>query len=474
MVNIHYLPDGHVPLALTIGAGQPGLKTLRLREIRNAAIRAGFHFPDHLSLTPRFFERFLWDCNVREAKNPYDAVQRIMDGHFADDEIDAICRGLRSFRPMLINHMLVRSDEWAGGLGFSHTGPAILPMTMEAVLGGDVNPLIAHITGHIKRILAADYNKEMVLFRQRKGITENSGVILMPLYGEALTGLVAPILSVNAQGVVGRNVNISVGAGFGGANNKHACSEIVPVYEIDHFVSNSLRKIGHKKWDAVSLRGSQVVEDSWEPGMDSVLRFYPGERSAGKSIETMLRQLLLPCPAYVEFVRTDWVHPHYVLVQYAPFREAYSQAPRVEENSIVLKSKTTIGTKSAVGDTIHYLETAGGTEAHDHYLYNKRNSGYVAVVNARAAALFGENFSPSDFSNSLGIVIIVNEINGPLVSHIGGGWRDLGIPVIAVECMNAARELLDSLRANPTQARKCTLFADEFHSTGFLAVEPEK
>jgi len=464
------LSEGHVPIQLTFGAGDVGLKSRRLRAIREAAVKAGFYYPDQLSFTPKFFERFLWECGATKTKLPHESKVRIFAGNFTDEEIKEITRAVLSFTPMLRNHLLVRSDECSAGVGFSHTGPATMDYNLSHEKAGvdKIEPMLPFILAHMKKILAQDYSRNMLALRSRQNLSENSGVMLMPLYGEHRDGLVAPVLSFNIMGSAEGQKICSVGAGFGGANKRYA--EFTAARLIDNFIFESLDPLDLRGWDAVSIHNSRVISDNWSPNLGPVMRYYPLEQANGTSLENLVNNFFaIAGPHYIEVIRTDWIRPTYILVQASPFSNQKLEPPVPSPGSLVINTTHAVGTKIANADRVHYLPSAGEVAAIPQMKFNSANSGYIAIVRARSATIFDENFSPADFSNAAGIVLVINEMEYSFASHLGGGYKELGIPIIAIRYLDG--DLKSSLEANPDQPLNCVIFADELNGRGSLEVK---
>ncbi|MFA5349670.1 MAG: hypothetical protein WC309_04905, partial [Candidatus Paceibacterota bacterium] len=72
------------------------------------------------------------------------------------------------------------------------------------------------------------------------------------------------------------------------------------------------------------------------------------------------------------------------------------------------------------------------------------------------------------FSNAGGIVCIINDIESPVGTHLGGYFRELDIPIITfISSGEKIEERINNAGANA----EYTLYANEFKKEGFLAID---
>lgn len=197
---------GHI----IVGSGAVGRKSAGLLAEKGIIGQAGFVFPEFASVTPAFFRRFLEESGA--AGKQGEAEKFIMQHEFTASEKEAIGAAALSFEPSASGRaLMVRSDEWAGGSGIwkscavsAHVGQEKL--FLERVFGG------------IKKVLASGFSFEAEMFRKRMGIEEDSGVMLMPVYGEnvEVRGLkcIVPPIGMACMSKNGKGVYVTSGSGI--------------------------------------------------------------------------------------------------------------------------------------------------------------------------------------------------------------------------------------------------------------------
>jgi hypothetical protein len=456
------------PIEKNVGKGNPGPKTLALRADRAAMEQTRLHYPSHASFTPVFFQRFLQESGALMADGHRAAKRRIMKTEFSPEERGQIKEAILEFDPLLRLHLMVRSDDYAGGIGLGFSGGASISYERS---GGfeNIDPLIAQVELQMKKVLAGDFDPDMEAFKEKKGISGNPGVLLMPVFGEympfpdekAPRAGIAPLLSVNFLGKVKGKALVAVGVGIGGANSRFAMHELDYCVPDDKYEEEAVTYRGK----AISRDDGTIIEASFKEYIQSRARarsLYPDQWDILDSeIDRLLSQT---GPRYLEIVQEDVIRPSWVVVQSAPFEIKNVERPEIM-NGAVLETDKVIGTKLLNTEKIRF---AGRRPTSEDVAYNQREDGYALLIDSPAMADMGNNWSLRHYSNAGAIVVALDEIFGMLSSHLNGYFRELDIPVLAVQ---GSRLRMVVERAGDENLG-CTIYANEFSSEGFVALGP--
>ena len=326
----------------TIGEGKPGLKTLALRADRAAIERSGLYFPSHASFTPKFFQRFLWESGALKANDHYEAQNKVGEGEFSPKEKQEIKEAILSLHPLLRSRLIVRSDDYAAGIGLGHTGPAVIN-TRYDVEPDELEKLVLLVEEQMKHVLIYDFEPGMCAFKEKKNIHENAGIILMPIFGVVSEEGIVPPISINFLGKVDGEALVSIGAGIGGANEKldtlHGLYDEIPINRIlrnRHLTHGKIAK-PNSTWfelgDISDIIRTCMDMNEWVPDLFS-------------TINNMVDELIDEVgPRYLEIVRDDIQSPHWVVVQSAPFEPKIIEKPELGEGYSITETDQVVGKK---------------------------------------------------------------------------------------------------------------------------------
>lgn len=454
------------PIEKNVGEGKPGPKTLALRADRAAIEKTRLYYPCHVSFTPKFFQRFLHESKALMADDHTEAERRIMKAGFSPEERKQIKQAILDIDPLLRLHLMIRSDDYAAGIGLGYSGGASISFKKT---GGfeNVDPLVAQVELQMKKVLAGDFDPDMRAFKEKKGIVGNPGVLLMPVFGEYMPFLgesirgIAPLLSVNFLGKVNGKALVSVGAGIGGANSCFAMHELGYGVPDDRFEE-----------EAMSYLGKFISRDDGIT-MERSLREFISARASARALcperwdilDAEIDKLLQQTgPRYLEIVQEDVSRPNWVVVQSAPFEAKHVEPPEIEDGK-VLNTDKVVGTKVVSAEKIRF---AGRKPTPEDVSYNEKEEGYVLIINSPGIGDMGCRWSLVHHSNAGAIVVAVDEIFGMLSSHLNGYFRELDIPVLAVQS-STMRRMMGKIR---DKKLRCTVYANEFSAEGFVAFEP--
>lgn len=439
----------------TLGTGNPGLKTLALRGDRSHIQKAGFRYVDNVALTPRVFERFLERSGALDASAD-EAQRRIHATDFDELECASILSAFLELPEHLRYRLLVRSDDYPRGIGLWYSGA----VSVSESNGSRTVALIEQLKRQIKLVLASDFKDDTKTFKEKKGITHSPGILLMPLVGQRIgsngSSYFAPSISINYLGDT-QDAIIAVGAGFGGSNSRSARTDVISL------VPHSLILDSHmvfSNWPAVKEDGGDVEFVSFKDILSLL------DQSLFDFLNTLLKRLLTATgPRYLEIVKGEG--QSWAVVQSAPVEVPSLAMPSVKESHILLEAASVLSSAVVRSSVLRYANSSPRDEDIE---FNRRNHGYILVLDAKTCGRFANSWPLHALSNAAAIILHVNEISRPVASHLGGMFRELGIPVIAGQ-LDA--RFMDLLMRRPNQNMNFVVYADEFSGRGFLAREQQ-
>ncbi|MBU0591518.1 hypothetical protein KKF81_03970 [Candidatus Micrarchaeota archaeon] len=479
MKRLHILLEqGHTPIQLKIGNGNPGPKTCALLQDEHAIKKAGFYFPDHVAFTPRFFRRILLESGALKDKNP---EKKLKTAKFSPKEKEQIRDAIMAFHPLLRPYLMVRSDDYASGVGLWHTGGAAIRFT-ENISNNQLKMLANSVELQMKLVLASDFRSNVRIFKEKMGIVENPGVLLMPAFGkigndsrrDEEVHMVTPPISINFLGRINELALVAVGAGMGGANEPFAHSAFKRRIEFGIFLNGTLGNLHARKpdWPALTLNRETPI---WPCDISKYLDMCRQhiETDSGfeqwERINKMIGDLLeITGPRYLEMVADDCEGQVWVVTQSAPFAPRIVQRPKIEEGNKIHETYLALGTSIAKGTEIRF---ASGDEPNEEdIVFNQTRSNYLLVLYIRHIRNFNKpgKWGLESFSNAGAVVLITPIVSGAFGSHLGGHMRELGIPVIGIE---GCADRIDRLKKELTGKKQWLVYADEFKRQGVLAAE---
>ncbi|MBN2477946.1 hypothetical protein JXB01_01515 [Candidatus Micrarchaeota archaeon] len=165
------------PIDFTVGKGNPGPRTAFLKKYKKQIEKSKFLFPDYISITPEFFQRFLIESKAMETEDPEEAERRVMNAEFTKEEQIALTRALITLDRSEIWRLIIKPD--------TYNPDQILrscPVTADDS-GKDIPEIIKKIfpdlMSKIKLILSQYVsNKDLK--------NTKLGIMIMPLYGEII------------------------------------------------------------------------------------------------------------------------------------------------------------------------------------------------------------------------------------------------------------------------------------------------
>ena len=387
---------------LTIGDGKPAQKTLQYRAIKDKAIQSDFVYLDNVAFTPKFFRKFLERSGAFEDERSNAAIYRIACEKFNQSEkayIRAAWNSLQNGKTAMAK-VKVRSDEpWAGaGTGLGQSCEA----TQES------------LETMIKDVLASQFSSDVRAFKKLKGITEDFGVMLMPL--------VCATPSVNYLNYLGK---------FNG------------------------RAIVQYTWGT----GTKVSVTATFTGSINAIQFPDFDRRISKLLE-------LGGNCYLEAIQNEASASHgWTIVQYSPYSLPQVQKPVIEPGKLLLKTHTVIGAGLAETNGIMHLRHKAKYEVQK---FNATNKGHLFF--AELSHLGDFKAIPLDhYSNAGAILVSVHETENHPFSHVGGFMRELNIPLLVTERSfnNSYHEIEKKLCANADA--RLLVYANEFANEGSIS-----
>lgn len=455
--------SGHAtPIQATFGEGRVGPKSEGLHEARSRIIGAGFHYPDNVSFTPAFFNRII-ESNGLMKMPLAEAREKVLKLEFTAEEKKAIREAIMLFPELLRPHLMVRSDDYKAGVGIWYSGGAsiIKPANWGAT---EVETLVDAVELQMKLVLASDFTEEAVVFKQKMGLQGHPGVQLMPVWGEYLNGglEIAPRVSINYLGDVNGIALSAMGVGIGGANDRHASTQLSAGLPIDHFLCTysfpQSRKAMFTRNGAIDVSPALEAEMA-EFGFFREEDLAPASQRIAKLVEGQ--------PGYAEAVAENVLMKDWVIVQHAPFNVRTVAEPSAHRFDVMLSTPHALGTKVVKTTKARFGENYPTPEDRE---FNARNNGHLLVINPWSVEEFMRNWSILEVCNAGAVVLHLTQQNALMggqmfSSHLSGWLRELDIPVIAG---NVRSDLIEGIQGAADRRIPCTVYADEFAQRGKL------
>ncbi len=460
MSFLSFLKPKDTTIRLAFGNGQLSPKALSLANDEANIRRADFGFPDKAAFNPNFFSKHLTESGALEAKTLEKANERVMKHQFDAERKEAIIAAAETFYKKGHRLLFSRTDDWDIGLGLTESAP---------VRGRTVAELAESIERQFKKQLCSEFDPNVIAFRERKGTPDHRmGALLMPFYGERTKMSkdgpehTTTVFSIN---YFGKNPEgkalISVGGGLGGANHKYAEHYIGK--EISHeSLSEAMCKQMH--WpDCSGGAGNYNLGVPSDLYASLLLRLNAIRRDIDSKINSLIG---LTGQRYLEIVSNGADDFNWMVVQSAPIEIVNAEKPDYEKKSILMSTEHVIGTNIVKADKIRFKKQ-GFHPSNEDWEYNKYNRNYLLVVEIPTAGGFRNEWQLQHISNAAAILLVVGGVRQTFFSHLGGYYRELGIPVLAGNiAFNQFRKL-----AGDNGEHKFVVHVDEFAPEGFVAVE---
>ncbi len=467
MGYIHNLSRDHRPLILDVGKGKPGLKTMALRNDMAAIEKNNLYFPDHIALTPNFFQRFLWDSGALNETDLNKKYQKVKNGTFTPKELKQIKDSVMSFDFLLRYVLMIRSDDWPVGIGLEESIPTCIPYKLMGEKEGDYL-LLQKVESAIKQVLASQFNQDAQEFKKLKGIEDFSGVQIMPFWGEQISvtpkfedsdiRVITPLFCANILGPINGKYLVSVGNGIGGANsNLKKVRFEKDIYILDSNAGDLARRF--------CLEINSGAVNRFEIGR--YVRMFSTSPIRNRGLDTIEKDLVNFTsevgPRWIEIVAEDILRPNWVVVQSAQIDYKPIERPEIENERILFKSHKCSGSKVVTTGNI-IVNRAG--DKNQIAKNNGKNKDYILVLNDTWGAGILETYNLSMISNAIGIILISKEIINIFQSHLNGWIREINIPIIGIES-SRNDQLIEKIK----NGGKITLYCNEFMQEGFVATE---
>ncbi|MBI5698313.1 MAG: hypothetical protein HZC29_07540 [Thaumarchaeota archaeon] len=133
-------------------------------------------------------------------------------------------------------------------------------------------------------------------------------------------------------------------------------------------------------------------------------------------------------PRYLELALDDSERFEFVVVQSAPVTPLEVKAPDPAGKIVGMDPVFVLGTKVVDSAMVRY--NLGPLPDSGQYNFNQKNpGGYVLVASLGKCTQFA-SWGLEFISNATAIVLDVKDVLNPVASHLGGLFRELGIPVL--------------------------------------------
>ncbi|MDD5337675.1 MAG: hypothetical protein PHS02_04290 [Candidatus ainarchaeum sp.] len=472
------LPASYIPIQVVVGPGSVSPKSAGVINKREAIICSGFHKPDMISITPKFFDRFFWDSGALSAPNLEKAQESIYSGVFLPEERQIIMDAVLSLHPLLRCRLMVRSDNYARGMGVQKSEILYIRMRREGITSSKfLEDFWWELQNRMKTVLASDFTSNAQEFKRIKDIGE-SGILIMPLYGETTYDAsgkplyLAPPLSINFLGPSRGRYIFSIGSGFGGQNKKASIylntgKELIP--ENMYFSRRCCTYVNV----VICERGTVHMREFLE--FFSPNSFFEREGSMYPISSANLNPASVNAPlsnliraigsCYVEIVSDSMGEsPCWVVVQLSDLAIPKTVSP--------LPAKSAIARTSLVSGS-GLVETEGTfvTKEPDDKIreFNRTHNNYLLIIDASEANNL-TNWPINCFSNAGAILLRVRTMDNPFGSHIGGLFRELGIPVLAFKSEAILSEVPPDplVQVDLSEGARHIVYADEFRKRGLV------
>jgi len=478
------------PLQLqAIGKGAFGPKAQCLLDDRERIIKAGIGFPKLIPITSEIFKQVADESGASKAPNEHEAFKCLYSCNLSPQLLLQISDGALSFGTQANSGraVMVRTDDYAGGLGITYSGPAAISSEQSeefaAISPGQPDELfVSRIVRQLKRAWASCLSENFQIFAQMKGLKDIGATMLMPVYGmpalrkqDGANDLLYTPISINFLGKFGTPAELSVfsvGTGIGGANRRNASIRFsslkIDKDAIVHALFNatfSLKRNNEFDPLVLDMSRSKMVPSCSATNMD-ILNMYTKSFSKNldkntAEINNQISQFSSGVQRYAEFLLPNLDFTELVCVQTFPVRLEPANSPKLSRKSIILESDAVIGSSSVSTRKVRF---AGRAPTADDICFNKENRGYLLVIDAGESS-WNFKWELKHLHNAGAVVICVdNDIsafNFEFSTHLSGYFRELGILVLGANAASAA-EFRKKLRADS----ECLVFADEFSSDG--------
>ncbi len=463
----------------TIGSGKLGGKSAALREYQplfDATVKVigeeetGLITVPHVSITPALLSDFLRRIGASH-EDPAAAIEAITRSDFGV-ELNVFREAISPFDGV---YTAIRSDEaTAAGVGLWHT---------DFVLSDSILTTTLKVADIIKKILKADFSRDVLAFKRRVGIPvdDTLGVLVMPVVGVDLSQMYSDHMfgsTFHANIITGFNYEgtlANIGVGVGGANNRGARSEILRIVRAIHLTKASLSMNirNSKLLSAGELKNSADIPKAYD-FLDMIIDGY------NPLMDKLLRELLkytnsLKTQLYLELAldRKSWN-----VLQCSPVKIENLEPPDVPDEQKILdifgrgsnpyaQYGSTLSGRAVVKiDSVIYLKSLNREEIERLRTINQETSNYVLIVDA-PPNLIGNVLRFADYSNAAAIVSNSTEALNNIGTHFNGAFREAGILFLVGE-VNA--DFLAGLKQEKANTRKLLVYANDGVEEGFIAI----
>ncbi len=450
---------GKCQIEITVGKGLPGPKTLGLRNDRTDIQASGFHYPINVALTPQFLQRRLLEAGITVTDDRDNAFEKLKKVPFTEPERTELKRALLELPTEVRSRLIVRSDESAEG-----TGLLTSRRTSETA---DVDSLILEIEKIAGEILSGEYGTLPKLYRKIVGMETNTGVSLMPFYGERFVDLetgrrqISPVFGMNFLGLCTRRNLLSVS------------TTLSTIEQLALETPNGTRR---------PLESGQLLET-----LGTINRAPPYPRYRRSLRDRIMNLIERTGARYLEIVRDGWDTHDYVVVQSAPYSCPATKKPDRREYERVVKTKLAFGIASARIRECKYvhLELFGESmeaelqalKEYDSTHSDPAHKGYLLVINGLSVGMVPDLiYRKLMLANPGALLICAFGLGNKNMafSHLGGFFRALGIPILIADESDEPSSFLRVLREKREMELDCLVYANQFERSGIVGIKREK
>ncbi|MBI5051585.1 hypothetical protein HZC08_02385 [Candidatus Micrarchaeota archaeon] len=439
---------GNRDIEITVGKGSPGQKTLGLRNDKKNIQAAGFRYPINAALTPKFLQRRLLDANVKPTDDRTTVRQKLKGTPFNRTELDEVKDALAEFPAEARRRLIIRSDESAEGNGLLVSRKICFPSgfdTLDAIVTG--------IETAVTDIMVSEYTDQVRLYKKITETDTNTGVLIMPIYGEEFVDLESTSRSSRVEPVYGLNY-------LGPYNRRSLLAPFSEVIELDHL------GIVHSDGTIVKIENNSLME------LLHAITGLPPPRFRRSLVERIMRLVQRVGPRYLELVKDEWGSHDFVVVQSAPFSCPSIERPDSAKWKTDVRTKLAFGTARADISECRHMSfeiSERGLDLDGLKAYDAAHKGYLLLAEKMTAGVILSMLYERLNIVNAGAIVIYQEETRRLTafSHLGGFFRTLGIPILIID---NPPSFLEKARREHEIKVECAIYANQFERNGILSV----
>lgn len=444
---------GKLDLEITVGAGQPGLKTLGLRRDKKDIRESGFHYPINAALTPAFLQRRLMDANIQPSDDYNSASEKLKRVPFTGSEKAEIMHALHELPPKARTRLIIRSDESAEGTGLM----ASRHIFQEESAGMDA--LVTAVETAVAEVMASECgNNKLNLYKRIMGIEGNAGILIMPVYGESFV--------VSNSGQERKMIYPVFGLNYLGPYNRKS---LLHIFANEYILGSEQLAIENPDGARREV-GPSVLVNKLRP----INGLPPYPRYRRSLIERVARLIRKVGSRYLEVVKDSWDKPEFVVVQSAPFSCPQIEKPGKKEWKTDVKTSLAFGISHANIHECRHVDLTfrmkGWKEEVEAFNeYDAMHKGYLLIEEGDTAGMLVDRlYGKLNLVNAGAILVYDTKLNTRMAfSHLGGFARALGIPILITD---KPPSFMAALREKKEMNLECAVYSNQFDGEGILAL----